>query len=311
MTFLLCKTKKMLKLKTLGINFKSCYKVIMLKKILSFLLIISFFVPVSLAEQEIRLENPDEHKINYDEQVHTLKGSLFINDTEQAQIVVNKQQQSDVEDLENLWNATVDSNPLIKFCLKKLAIPEEQRRIHSSLMAKSVSALLSGAAMLPSFMGMHYSVQSASFAAARLANNWINRDNYKKLQDVPLTDTEAIELAALIEDLQDEIVITYYNYKGALMRLKDCRAQLLLYNKNYNEALKKNDSLEISVASAQWEEQLVEEYKIKQDVKKYHLMLERLAGKETTENLNVAQYSLKTQNVDLNDINFKKREKRS
>lgn len=280
----------------------------MFRKIISSVLIFNFFTQLTFAAQEIKLENVDEHKINYGEQVQTLKGSLFINETEQAQIIVNKQQQSDVEDLENLWNATVDSNPLIKFCLKKLAIPEEQRRIHSSLMAKSVSALLSGAAMLPSFMGMHYSVQSASFAAARLANNWINRDNYKKLQDVPLTDTEAIELAALIEDLQDEIVITYYNYKGALMRLKDCRAQLLLYNKNYNEALKKNDSLEISVAAAQWEEQLVEEYRIKQDVKKYHLMLERLAGKETTENLNVAQYNLKTQNVDLNDINFKKRE---
>ena len=280
----------------------------MFKKFISCLLILNLFTPFSLAAQEIKLENADEHKINYDEQVQTLKGSLFINETEQAQIVVNKQQESDVEDLENLWNATVNSNPLIKFCLKKLAIPEEQRRIHSSLMAKSVSALLSGAAMLPSFMGMHYSIQSASFAAARLANNWINKDNYKKLQDVPLTDTEAIELAALIEDLQDEIVITYYNYKGALMRLKDCRSQLLLYNKNYNEALKNNDSLEISVAAAQWEEQLVEEYKIKQDVKKYHLMLERLAGKETTENLNVAQYNLKTQNVDINDLNFKKRE---
>ncbi len=280
----------------------------MVKKIICCLFIFVFFAPFVFGAQEIKLENADEHKINYDEQVHTLKGSLFINDTEQAQIIVDKQQQSDVEDLENLWNATVDSNPLIKFCLKKLAIPEEQRRIHSSLLSKSVSALLSGAAMLPSFMGMHYSVQSASFAAARLANNWINKDNYKKLQDVPLTDTEAIELAALIEDLQDEIVITYYNYKGALMRLKDCRAQLLLYNKNYNDALKKNDSLEISVAAAQWEEQLVEEYTIKQDVKKYHLMLERLAGKETTENLNVAQYNLKTQNVDLNDVNFKKRE---
>lgn len=280
----------------------------MLKKLISCLIIMNLCAPYSLCAEEIKLENAQEHKIQYGEQVQTLKGSLFINDTEQAQIVVNKQQESDVEDLENLWNATVDSNPLIKFCLKKLAIPEEQRRIHSSLMAKSMSALISGAAMLPSFMGMHYSLQSASFAAARLANNWINRDNYKKLQDVPLTDTEAIELAALIEDLQDEIVITYYNYKGALMRLKDCRAQLLLYNKNYNEALKKNDSLEISVASAQWEEQLVEEYKIKQDVKKYHLMLERLAGKETTENLNVAQYSLKTQNVNLNDINFSKKE---
>lgn len=284
----------------------------MLKKYIACFFIFLMFAPhysVSqcFAAQEIKPDGLDEHKIHYDDQVQTLKGSLFINDNEQAQIIVNKQQASDVEDLENLWNATVDSNPLIKFCLKKLAIPEEQRRVHSSLMAKSMSALVSGAAILPSFMGMHYSLQSASFAAARLANNWINKDNRKKLEDVPLTDTEAIELAALIEDLQDEIVVTYYNYKAALMRLKDCRAQLLLYNKNYNEALKNNDSLEISIASAQWEEQLIEEYKIKQDVKKYHLMLERLAGKKTTENLRVAQYALKTQNVDLNDVNFSKK----
>ena len=37
-------------------------------------------------------------------------------------------------------------------------------------------------------------------------------------------------------------------------------------------------------------------------------MLERLAGKETTEKLNVAHYMLKTQNVDLSDVNFEKRE---
>ena len=37
-------------------------------------------------------------------------------------------------------------------------------------------------------------------------------------------------------------------------------------------------------------------------------MLERLAGKETTENLNVAQYNLKTQNVNLDDVNFSKKE---
>jgi len=280
----------------------------MFKLLISFLLIFCVIGAPVCAQTQIELNEVEEHKIEYKEPVQTLKGSLFINDSEEAQVIINKQQKADVEDLENLWNATVEHNPVIKFCLKKLAVPEEQRRIHSSLMAKSMSALISGASMLPSFMGMHYGVQSASYAAARIANNLLNKENYKKLQDVPLTDTEAIELAALIEDLQDEIVITYYNYKASLMRLKDCRSQLLLYNKNYNEALNSDNSLEISIASAQWEEQLIEEYKIKQQAKKYHLMLERLAGKETTEKLNVAHYMLKTQNVDLSDVNFEKRE---
>lgn len=279
-----------------------------MRKFIFCFLIFLFSNAVSFAQGDIKLNNPDEQKINLTEPVHTLKGSLFINDSETAQIVVSSQQKSDAKDLEDLWNSTVELNPLIKFCLRKLAVPENQRRVHSSLMAKSVGALVSGASMLPSFMGMHYSVQSASYAAARIANNLLNKENYKKLQDVPLTDTEAIELAALIEDLQDEIVITYYNYKAALTRLKDCRAQLLLYNKNYNEALAKNDTLEISIASAQWEEQLVEEYKIKQEAKKYFLMLERLAGHDTTANLNVSQFMLKTQNVNLDDIDFKKHE---
>ncbi len=280
----------------------------MLLKVIS---VFSLFVfcgfNTSVLAQELKLHESEIHKIQYDEKVENLKGSLFINNTEQAQIVVDMQQKSDMQDLENLWNATINQNPLIKFCLKKLAIPSEQRRVHSSIMAKSMSALLSGAAMLPAFMGMHYSVQSASFAAARLANNWMNKDNIKKLQDVPLTDTEAIELAALVESLQDEIVITYYNYKASLMRLKDCREQILLYNKNYNNAIKAGNELEISMAQAQYDEQMIEEYKVVQESKKYYLMLERLAGPKVTKELNVSQYSLVTHNVDMNDINFKKR----
>ena len=44
-------------------------------------------------------------------------------------------------------------------------------------MAKSMSAIISGAALLPSFLGMNYGVQSGAYAAGRLANNLINKDN--------------------------------------------------------------------------------------------------------------------------------------
>ena len=41
-------------------------------------------------------------------------------------------------------------------------------------------------------------------------NYFINRKNIP--QEVPLTDTELIELAGLVESLQDKIINAYYNY---------------------------------------------------------------------------------------------------
>ncbi len=247
-------------------------------------------------------------EVNLNGDIKEIKGSLFVTEQETAQIIINKQQEKDVEDLEIIWAATVSKNPIIKFTLEKLAIPEEQRRIHSSLMSKSLGAIISGASILPSFLGMNYGIQSASYATARLANNLLNKKNTDILQNSPLTDTEAIELAGLIEDLQDEIVIAYYCYKNSLIRLKNLREQMLLKNKNFTDAIKHNDNLEITVSSAAWQSKLVEEYELKQEAKRYYLMLQRLAGPEAIDKLNLVVYELKTQGIDESDLNFEKRE---
>ncbi len=280
----------------------------MLRRLAVIMLLMGVFLPECAFCEEILLQDTNKYEVELDNQVKTLKGSLFVNDTQNAQIIVNKQQEADMEDLEKIWEGTINSNPLIKFTLQKLAIPEEERRVHSSLLAKSMSAIISGAAMLPSFMGMNYGIQSASFASARLAHNLLNKKNSKILQESPLTDTELIELAGLIEDLQSEIVTTYYCYKHTLQSLKDTRAELILLNKNYSDAIKNNDMLEITVTSARWEEKQIEEYKLKQEAKRYYLMLQRLAGKEAIDNLNVALYDLSTININPNDIDFSKKE---
>ncbi len=280
----------------------------MLRRLAVTILLMGVFLPECAFSEEILLQNTQNYEVELDGQIKTLKGSLFVNDTQSAQIIVNKQQEADMEDLESIWEGTVNNNPLIKFTLQKLAIPEEERRVHSSLLAKSMSAIISGASMLPSFMGMNYGIQSASFASARLAHNLLNKKNAKILQESPLTDTEAIELAGLIEDLQGEIVTTYYCYKHTLQSLKDTRAELILLNKNYANAISSGDKLEITVTSARWEGKQIEEYKLKQEGKRYYLMLQRLAGKETVDNLNVAVYDLSTININPNDIDFSKKE---
>lgn len=278
-----------------------------MKKILGIFFVFLQLLPLALADDVIELEKVKQFDIKYKQEEQTLKGSLFIDDTLDAQKQINEQQKADLEDIENLWNSTVDNNPMIGFCLKKLAIPYEQRRIHSSLFSKTLSTVISGAAMLPSFLGMNYGVQSGSYAAGRLATSLINKKNNDKLTNPSITDTEAIELASLVEDLQDEIIVDYFKYKGALTKLKKCREQLLLHNKNYSEALSKNDSYEISITSSQWEEGQIEEYRLKQEVKKYQLALVRLAGKKTVDNLNVARFDLTFQNVNQNDLNYDKK----
>ncbi len=279
----------------------------MIRKLSASLLIFNLIFPFSFALDSVELEKVQNFDIKYKEKVEVLKGSLFVDSTLEAQNQINIQQQADLEDIELLWNATVNNNPMIGFCLKKLAIPASQRRVHSSMLAKTMSAVISGAALLPSFLGMNYGIQSGSYAAGRIANSLINKENNEKLSNPSITDTEAIELASLVEDLQDEIIVDYFKYKGALTKLKKCREQLLLHNKNYADALDNSNSLDISITSAQWEEELIEEYRLKQEVKKYQMALIRLAGRDTVKNLNVAQFDLTLQNVDKNDLNYEKK----
>ena len=279
----------------------------MLKKYIGVLLIFSYLSSFVLANDVIELEKVEDFDIKYKEEIQVLKGALFVDNTIDAQNQINEQQKADLEDIENLWSATVNNNPTISFCLKKLSAPAEQRRIHSSLLSRTLSAVISGASMLPSFLGMNYGVQSGAYAAGRLANNLINKENNAKLQNPSITDTEAIELASLVEDLQDEIIVDYFKYKGALTKLKKCREQLLLHNKNYSQALDENNSLDITIESSQWEDELIEEYRLKQEVKKYYLALTRLAGKDAVNKLNMAQFDLATQNVNQEDLNYEKK----
>jgi len=243
-----------------------------------------------MAAETVNLGKVEKQKVTIKEPVKKLKGSLLINDKQLIEELVELQKKKDMEDIENLWKGTVENNQVIGFALKKLATPESQRRIHSSLMSKTLSAIISGASFAPSFAGANYYTQTASFAAGKLAQNLLNKKNVP--QESPLTDTELIELAGLVENLQDKIIDTYYNYKNSLSLLKETRARLLLYNKNYTQALDKGDILDITVSSTMYDNMVLQEYKAEQSAKKYHLELQRLAGKKAVDNLNIYQFNV-------------------
>lgn len=262
-----------------------------MRKLVVFLGIIGIIAQPALATEdgEIHLGTVEQAKIELPKVDYKGKDSLIINEQQIMDEIVKLQKEKDMEDIDNLWKGTVENNQVIGFALKKLATPESQRRIHSSLMAKTLSAIVSGASLAPALVGADYMVQSGSYAAGRIAQNLLNKKNIP--QEIPLTDTELIELAGLVENLQDKIINAYYNYKGCLSQLKEIRSRELLYSRNYAKAMDEEDFLEISISSALYDDMQIEEAKYVQMSKKYHLELQRLAGKKVVENLNLYQYN--------------------
>lgn len=245
--------------------------------------------PSLALDGSIKLDMNTPEKIEYNEAKAEPKKSIVIDSEISLQELVGKQKEMDLKDIENIWKGTVENNQVIGFALKKLSTPESQRRIHSSLMSKTLSAIVSGASFAPSLMGADYTLQSSAYAAGRLAQNLINKNNVPI--ETPLTDTELIQLAGLVETLQDKIISAYYNYKSSLSQLKDTRSRLILYNKNYNKALNENDLLEIAISSSLYDEMLIDEFYFMQNAKKYHLELQRLAGKKVVDNLYLYQFN--------------------
>lgn len=234
----------------------------------------------------------EKPEIEIENAAKQLQGSLLVKDSESISELIDVQKEHDLKDLELLWKGTVENNQVIEFALKKLATPESQRRIHSSLMAKTLSAIISGASFVPSLLGANYGIQTSAFSAGRLAQGLLNKKNMP--QETPLTDTELIELAGMVEDLQDSLISSYYNYKNTLGLLKDTRSKMILYSRNYSKALDGKDVLEIAISSSLYDEMRIQEFNLEQAAKKYHIQLQRLAGKKAVDALELYQYDFNT-----------------
>lgn len=271
-------------------------------KVLAFLIVVCLFLQTGFCFAEvIRLGPVEKNTLQLNNNKESGNKNLVIKDRDVVEDLIKMQKEEEVKDIELLWRATIDNNALIKFTMNKLNTPESQRRLHSSVMAKGLSSLIYGASFIPMFTGSNAMIQSASFSAGRLANNFLNKDASAG-QQAPITDTELIQLAGTIEDLQEKIISSYYLYKGALNKLKDTRSRIILYNKNYSNALQRGSLTELAVSSALYEDMQLQEYRQEQEAKKYYMSLERLAGKKAVDSLILSQYALKNQLINTEKI---------
>lgn len=244
-------------------------------------------VTTSNSKNMYMLNTNKKHTLKIKKQVKKLDTPIFKSDEEKMQYAFQAQKKLDIQDIKRLWESTVSKNSVIKFALKKLAMPADKRRVHSSLMARTVSTLISGVAILPSMFGADTVSSTASLASGRIANNMLSKKTMPK--KMPLTDTELIHLAGLVENLQNAIIKNYYDYKTALEELRLCRQKLVDLNERYSKALESKNDFEIIAASALYDKEKLDELKYKQQVKMNRLKLERLAGLETVQKLNLTK----------------------
>ena len=73
---------------------------------------------------------------------------------------------------------------------------------------------------------------------------------------------------------------------------------MILYSRNYSKAMDSKNVLEIAISSSLYDSMRIQEFNLEQAAKKYHIQLQRLAGKKVVDSLEFYQY-------DFNSVLYK------
>lgn len=256
----------------------------------------------------LELKQKAKQKIQLNKPVQELNNELFTSKEDILKHYLQAQKKLDIEDIKSLWESTVKRNSVIKFALKKLSLPAEQRKVSSSRMAKTVASLINGACMLPALLGAGSITSSAASTGGSFASRAILNKNLPK--EMPLTDTELIQLVRLVEELQDKVIKNYYAYKGNLEAYKTAKENIVEHNKTYSQAIETGDLTQILTSKALYDRAIRTEEELRQKIKINRLLLERLAGVEVINNLNLGKIALfddleKLNNISENEVKVK------
>ncbi len=231
--------------------------------------------------------------------------------TTQVENLIEIQRKIDEADLESLWEATVEKNPVIRFSLEKLATPADlQTKQSSRFMTKTLNMLISGATMVPAMLpgsGMYQNM--GSMAVGNALQNLVNGKT--QINPNSLSATEQIQLAGLIDQLKLRLIHNYQDYKNTLQNLSQSHAITTKNNLLYSKALASKNDLAIMAAGSAYYQSLLSETALRQKAKLNRLQLERLAGPEAVQRLELAVHvpenaatALTTPNLEPANLNI-------
>ena len=209
---------------------------------------------------------------------------------EQTQALMDIQKQVDQADLEYLWQATVEKNPVIRFSLEKLATPADlQKKQSSKFLSKSLSLLISGATMGATMLPGASPYQNMGAMSLGQAMQNLANGNTKPAPNT-LSATEQIQLAGLLDELKLKLIHNYQDYKTTLQTLAEAREITMKNNNLYSKALGSKSDLSVMAAGSAYYNALMQETVLRQKAKLYRLQLERLAGTDAVSRLELAPH---------------------
>jgi len=187
------------------------------------------------------------------------------------------EQQVQETDLQFLWNAVVEHNPVVRFSLEKIALPMENHNAHSSqFLRKSLNVLISGAALGSSLVipGGGYQ-QAGILAGSQAVQNLVNG---RTKPTSNLTATEHIQLANLVDDLKRQLVENYQTYQQNIRTVQQAQPATQRAFQQYETAVKNKNPIEILTTMQVYHQALKREITLKQQTKLARIKLERLSG---------------------------------
>jgi len=207
------------------------------------------------------------------------------NQNAQVQALQDIQKKVDEADLESLWRATVEKNPVIRFSLEKLATPPDlQKKQSSKFLSKTLSLMISGATMGATMLpGASAYRNMGAMGVGQALQNISNGTN--KPAPNTLSATEQIQLAGLIDELKGKLIQNYQDYKNTLQALAEAREITIRNNNIYSKALAAKNDLGIMAAGSAYYQALIHETALKEKAKLYRLKLERIAGMDAVSHL--------------------------
>jgi hypothetical protein len=192
-------------------------------------------------------------------------------------------------DLNRLWEATVENSPVIRFSLEKLALPTDAGPHHSSrFLNKTLNVMITGAAMAGSLMApaSNYG-RMGILTAGDVARNFVNGTN-KPQKFSNLSATEQIQLAGIVDELKERLMRSYQEYRSGLQALVLAHEATVRNQKTYLRAIESGNTLAMMSAGSAYYKTMLEETTLRQQAKLARIELERLAGREKVDGLELS-----------------------
>src|SRR6478609_1926085 len=195
--------------------------------------------------------SPGENKgIQKTPRVTRLDTPLQVGDKNAKSGLLEARHKIEEADLERLWQATVQKNPVIRFSLEKLSAPADTLPSHSSkFLRKTLTTMISGAMMASTMIPGGGAYNNMMYMAGGNALQNVVSGNTKPTPGA-LSSTEQIQLAGLIDDLKLSLIRNYQDYNTTLQSLALARQATERNSAVYTQAQKSNSDMAVMAAAS-------------------------------------------------------------